>query len=64
LSRLARARPSGSPSRWAGDDWITVSPIAPADPFNGNDNEWPALNHSGADIATLNGMPWSNLDPG
>jgi hypothetical protein len=47
-----------------GDYWITVSYLAPADPFNGNNLQWPALNHSGADVATFNGTTWSNLYPG
>ena len=48
----------------AGDYWITVSPITPVDNFNGNNLQWPALNHYGADVATFNGAAWVSYYPG
>ncbi len=44
----------------AGDYWITVAPITPVDNFNGNNNMWPALNYSGAPVATWGGSSWSD----
>ena len=44
-----------------GDYWITVAPITPVDNFNGNNLQWPALNFSGAPVATYNGSTWSDI---
>ena len=43
-----------------GDYWITVAPNVPVDNFNGNNNMWPALNYSGAPVATWGGSSWSD----
>jgi hypothetical protein len=44
----------------AGDYWITVAPITPFDNFNGNNAMWPALNYSGAPVATWYAGSWSD----
>jgi hypothetical protein len=44
----------------AGSYWITVSPIAPNDPFNGPDLQWPSSVHSGAAIASYD-TAWHNF---
>ena len=45
----------------AGDYWITVAPNGKVDNFNGNNQLWPALNYSGAPVAT--GASAITIDP-
>ena len=44
----------------AGDYWITVAPNGKVDNFNGNNQLWPALNYSGAPVATWYAGSWAD----